>query len=1236
MTGSSRDKTGRRRRRLWRYVSPRRRRASFVVLALLVTLVYGYWHLTNDARIRREAEAYLRRVCGPRVRVTAAAFHLFGGIELEGVRVYAPGDPPDAPLLAAERIVLSHNPAALLTLGRLQPTRVVIVGATVNVVWDEAGFGSNARRWIEAVQGRAPGGRGFPGRAPPISVRDSRLRAVQVHAGLRQVHEFPLELTGGMSDEHTYVVAAEAQDQPLRFVWDMQTGSRQWSGLPELPLASRFLPADYRRFVDRYNLRGELRVEGGSADGEADERVFRVELAQFSARLPETEGGLRLENVRGPLTLGPQGVQIGAAPPQPDAPSPRPLTARLGEFGGAKLRLWGRYEGYEPDSPFTLHVRVEDVSCPPAGTTTGRLAEVLSNLRRRFRPAAGHVDAELIVRRHAGGDVAYEGAAHLRDLSVMYDAYPYHLSGLSGTLHVRPGVLETAADGLIARHGPAHIRLTGRLPVRPGEPFDLHVTAREVPFDADLKAALPQRFRDFWDALSPRGRTGVRVHLGRVAHGGPKAMDLTLDLTGHASISYRGFPYRLQNLIGPARIAGRTVRLEGLRGARGAMRCRIDGVLTGVGTDRTAVDLNLRARDLPMDRPLLDALPPAAQRALEALHPRGRAAQVDVELTKEPDGPLRHRVEARLAEARFHFDAFPYTVDGLAGTVVVLPGRVILRSLSARHGDSPLTLSGQVFLGGDAPGMDLQIGGTNVRLNAELFEALPPAVQETWRALQPAGRADIALQLRHDVPGEPPGTDYELALTARDMQVRYRDFPYTVRNLTGQVTATPRQIMLTNLRSRLGEAEVRLDGRIDRFADREEARLHVHGTNIPIDRELLAALPAALRPLTSRIQPGGAADVDLPLLHLVWRPPAAPAPAEGAAGPDAAEPAEADTDGTPSPAGRITWAVAANPSDEASPPDEGDRSDEAESSDGADSQNSPAEQDLPRIAFRDAIIDFGFGAKRVTGWVRGTGQDKGDGTGFSAEIALKQVDVGARRLTGVTGRVAKVPNAGVIKVQDICGRIHSGRFVGYAEVRLSDPVEYGLRLSVDGVNLQELCNAGVKNPAERRDVRGRLEGTLELRATGGAEPGRRAIGTLRITEGKLYRAPVLLGLLQVVYLSLPGKGAFSEGIIRYRLTDNRLILDEIHLTGRGGGGMTVVGSGTVNLKTQRLRVTFLSGPPGKLPRIESLNELLRPLLREISEIRVTGTLRHPRSRVVPLRTLKGVLQRLLNPGNQGD
>ena len=161
---------------------------------------------------------------------------------------------------------------------------------------------------------------------------------------------------------------------------------------------------------------------------------------------------------------------------------------------------------------------------------------------------------------------------------------------------------------------------------------------------------------------------------------------------------------------------------------------------------------------------------------------------------------------------------------------------------------------------------------------------------------------------------------------------------------------------------------------------------------------------------------------------------------------------------------------------------------------------------------------------------------------------------------------------------------------------------------------------------------GLLDGRIELIETVGHVESRQASGVLQISRAKLYKLPVLLDLLTIVFLALPQETAFTEGEFIYHLRGNNLVFDEIHLR---GATLSLVGSGSMDMKTHELDLTFLTGPPGKLPRLSGLaEELLSGILREIVEIEVKGTLTDPEMRTKALGSLEAAIRKLLRPGGQ--
>jgi hypothetical protein len=152
---------------------------------------------------------------------------------------------------------------------------------------------------------------------------------------------------------------------------------------------------------------------------------------------------------------------------------------------------------------------------------------------------------------------------------------------------------------------------------------------------------------------------------------------------------------------------------------------------------------------------------------------------------------------------------------------------------------------------------------------------------------------------------------------------------------------------------------------------------------------------------------------------------------------------------------------------------------------------------------------------------------------------------------------------------------------------------------------------------------------VQLTAAGGKIPIRQASGVLKISEAELYKLPVMLGLLNVLYLAVPGDTAFTQGQVTYRLRNDKMIFDEIWLQ---GPALSIVGSGNMDMKTEELDLTFLTGPPNKLRGLAGLSELLDSVAREVAQIQVDGTLSKPRMRPVPLRSLDRLIREMLNPG----
>ncbi|MHC4986741.1 MAG: hypothetical protein ACYTFO_11375, partial [Planctomycetota bacterium] len=450
----------------------------------------------------------------------------------------------------------------------------------------------------------------------------------------------------------------------------------------------------------------------------------------------------------------------------------------------------------------------------------------------------------------------------------------------------------------------------------------------------------------------------------------------------------------------------------------------------------------------------------------------------------------------------------------------------------------------------------------------------------------PSGLAAVRIALREDMPEQEPGQwDYRVVIQPKDLQVRYVEFPYTMQAVRGDVIVTPDKVVLDRLEARRGDMWATVSGEVVTDETAQQADLKILALDVPIDEEFLAALPDDFLVMTGRFAPGGTCDLRLSSVKLVRRR----LPDEQAEAPDETD--ESDESAEPVPP-RITW--------------------RAEGS----------------VSLHEAQANLGLGQKVLSGTLRGVAARLEDGMGIRARISLDSIQIAGRELTDVTAELVKATRGNILHIRDLAGNCHGGRAAGFAEIRLSDPIEYGVKLSVENVDLNNLFNAGIEDPEERSNATGRLAGMMQLIATADQPERRRASGVIQISEASLVKMPVLLGLMHVVFLQLPGDSAFSDGTMTYRLMGQKLIFDEIYLT---GPSLSIVGSGTMDMETEVLEFTFLAGPPGEMPRLGHLSELLEGIFRELMEIQVTGTLGEPVTRTVPLRSVDAALRRLMNP-----
>lgn len=1147
---------------------------GILVLALLVALAAGYWYLTNDRRVTAQATQYLQTLTGGRVTVANAHFSLFGGIQIRKVNLYLPSDSRGEPFFSAKTILLKHRPLGLLR-GRLEPTEVTCLGPVVTLVRDMRSGNSNLGQLMPMVNSQQANSFHFAARdLPSIVVRDCLFRFVSVEGTIRSTQQRQLTLSLIPSTSESCRIVFESQrsnghsDIEGSIDLNLQTGEMISRG--QLPIRDTVfaLPQKYLDLLNRYEIDGAIRFNAKGAMPQGKD-AWNLELIDASLKLPDAQGGLRFGHVNGELSIDPAGVTITR------------LAGTLGQAGGGSVTLSGRYDGLAIDSPFTVQLTAKNLSIPKVADLKGDLAARLLAIEKECT-IAGRLDAQATIQRDRNAKVTLQGQLGPQDMEIVAKYFPYRLEHLGGKVDFDPRRISLEVTGL---HGQTRLQAKGVISLT-GEkaPFDITVQARDLKLDDDLRSAMNPNDRRIFDGLSPRGELDLAFHLFRKDGEAGHDFEIALKLDGRAGLTYDQFPYPAEQLAGSVTIsANNSIVARDVTGKQGPMRCQIDGAILHAGQAAQTVDLKVTAWQMPLDNMLASALGPHGKEMMGKVAPAGVLSHADARITQAPGKPLVYDVTGEVSEVSLKPKDFPYAFHDAAGTLRVTPGLIEIKSLKGRHGQADITTSGKVLLNKDDLGLDLTVTGKNIRMDREFHAALPPQVQGIWKQLSPSGAADIELALKNKLPDQQE-LWYSATIAPKGMGITYADFPYPFGNVTGEAVATPGRVELKELRSVQGDLNVTLSGTIITDRVSEEATLAIGAKNMPIDANLIKALPGELAPFAGQFKKGGTCSAKLSDLHFVRRdrPSAATSPASGPA----------------SPQRDISW-----------------------SADGT-------------LAFDGAVVDIGQDAKTLTGNMAGTASRTAEGLMIDAQVDLNKIRVGPQEVSDFHSRVLKSARSPLVRLDQISAKISGGMMAGTAEIKLTDPMEYGIRLEVEDIDLDKLVNPGISDPAKKSKIQGKLaHGSVQYSARPGAKPAQQATGQLTIAKAKLGKLPVMLDLLHVLSFQLPGDSAFTDGDLKYVLYDNQLLLTEAYFT---GPALSIVGSGRMDLKTEKLNMTFLTAPPGKLQRIAFLSDLAEALSRELTEFRVTGTLANPKMSTVAFRSLREIAPRLLEPGKDRD
>lgn len=1195
---------------------------SVFVLLLLGTVVFLYVRLTNPDRVRAMATGFLSSGIDGRISIGHARLSLFEGLQLRDVVIQTREESDHSTVVSAPLLEIHFSPSTLWT-GHIESARVIATEPEVFLLEDV-----DRHRWniqdLRRQAATAPTTAATPTR-PPSKLPEVLIRSGRVHRG--QI------VAGAFESLSSTKIEGQLLPRGGEYQFNLQTRSDAGMAGPalhgefslaegvarssltnvNLDFLESVLPAQVRSFWKKLSPSGKVSAPVLEVARDHDDIGFRIELElsdvnmvvrpldwasgreqyvienapQLSARLDALPvvpllhtavavqprlriGEIPLGNVQGRFVFTHEGVwldQLGAS------------------IDGNRFTIQGSMQSYGMGAPMNLTVQsppMQPIELQPHIPYINALPAEIREVYYRFRPQGRSKLAVSLARDAEGAPLRVVGSLEFANAQFLFQEFPYPVYKASGRLVVdadpvlnEPRLVVDRIRGFGAQSGPnesGELGVSGTItPLIGYSSVDVAVTGRNITSEPALIEAIPKEAREIVmlfddDGASPnprfRGDFECRVH----REPGPISRwtyDTDLSIrNGYGA--FKEFPFPLENFAAELQIRKDHVRIVSAESSHN------DATLSVTGLSEWGARVN-----------------PGRKVGEPGMRTQLMLIAKNVPL----DDPLRRAlpVEARQALERFGIDGrfditgpitvtdprkpphFEFAINARDGRFAPIGWKTALDQVEASILLLPTSLKIDRAVG--------RRGGSPVSASGTIdwTEAPTLALQVRGDQLQldPDARASLPPQgqVVWDSLKPEGATDVLLTLdgpaadpkwTAQIMpsgaSLRPDFFPMEMTGVTGTILASPERIELKEVQGTVAGGRAKVSG-VGEFADRSAWSLSIQATDTLIDAGFHHAVPEALEEIL--VDNAFTGRVNLDFKHLAWT-----------------------------------------------------RSQDNKSIDIVFESTF----DLLGNAWK---IGLPFADAKGSGTLKGHFIDE-DPAVLDGSIRLKSFTVAG--LPAVDGSATLSSNevSKQLRLNDIRAQVGDGDIAG--DIVLDRSRREQTRWSAQLL----MRNADVAKLTEGTSglVTGTLNASLAIEG-GWDSDGKRAgpqrgRGDISVTGDKMLKVPMIVGVTQIVSLSLPFTGGFNEATASYSIDGDRISFADITLQ---SNEMKISGNGRLDLGEKNVSLDFYTASAGK--RLPVIGRLLDAARKELFQIKVRGTLSEPQVSAGSFQTITTTVDEIM-------
>ncbi len=584
----------------------------------------------------------------------------------------------------------------------------------------------------------------------------------------------------------------------------------------------------------------------------------------------------------------------------------------------------------------------------------------------------------------------------------------------------------------------------------------------------------------------------------------------------------------------------------------GGQRLRIDGEVIDPRPG-AAGWVQIQGENLEIDDRMIAALKDQPRQVIASLHPSGRFNLTHWRIDRpqagvEPQTSLR----LELTDVRINYEHFPYALREIRGAIEANGNHWTFANLVS---GGRRTIYGEGFLRPNADGSELwlKFTGQDVPLDDNLFYALQPPVQETWRQLRPTGSINLTAEVRHRVGQGKPNIGVVIQ-PGPHSSLRPAFFSYLMDDVGGTIAYNDGEIVLREVKAHDDNgAWMGADGK-GFFAS--DGGWEFKLTGLWADRmtarpALLAAMPPQLSKLINQLQPNGSFSLHDGELAFQRKASAIASLATG-------------------------WDV--------------------------------------QLECHQTDLNCGVELQNIHGSVRLAGRWDGQRCYSSGELDLESVTYQNVQFTNVKGplwvdesqcRLGRWATEQMGQpVRRLTANVYGGAVASDAWVRLGVLPQYGAETVLTGADLNRLM---VERFGGGQAFQGKVDAKLMLSGEGSSTARLAGDGDIHIRDANIYKLPLLMGMLQVLRTGAPDKTAFNQSDIAFRIQGPHVYLDKIDFL---GDVVDLYGYGETDFD-QNVKLIFRGEFGPRNYHLPLVKNIVGQMSQQVMQMYVDGTLTDP-------------------------